>query len=69
MPLEVSYQTIRLINGLKGQGHEIFDPRFFFHKTIPPRALIHGLKPFRILLRIRRESRVGSRLFFVRVPL
>jgi hypothetical protein len=29
----------------------------FFHQTIPPRALIHGLKPFRIWLRIRRENR------------
>jgi hypothetical protein len=32
---------------LKGQCHEVFDPRFF-HQTIPPRGLIHGLKPFRI---------------------
>jgi hypothetical protein len=30
---------------LKGQCHEIFDPRFF-HQTIPPRALIHGLSRF-----------------------
>jgi hypothetical protein len=28
-----------------------------FHKTIPPRALIHGLKPFCIWLRFRRENR------------
>jgi hypothetical protein len=41
---------------LKGQCHEIFVPRFFFHQTIPPRALIHGLKPFRIWLRISREN-------------
>jgi hypothetical protein len=47
-------------NPLKGQCHEIFDPRLF-HQTIPPRALIHGLKPFRIWLRIRRENRVGNR--------
>jgi hypothetical protein len=33
----------------------------FLHQTIPPRALIHGLKPFRIWLRIRRENRVGNR--------
>jgi hypothetical protein len=46
---------------LKGQCHEIFDPRFFFHQTIRPRALIRGLKPFRIWLRIRRENRVGNR--------
>jgi hypothetical protein len=44
---------------LKGQCHEIFDPRFF-HQTIPPRALIHGLKLSRILLRICRENRVGN---------
>jgi hypothetical protein len=36
---------------LKGQCHEIFDPRFFSSNN-PPRALIHGLKPFRIWLRI-----------------
>jgi hypothetical protein len=42
---------------LKGQCHEIFDPRVFFHQTIPPRALISGPKPFRIWLRIRRENR------------
>jgi hypothetical protein len=46
---------------LKGQCHEIFDPRFFCHQTIPPRALIQGLKLFRIWLRIRRENRVGNR--------
>jgi hypothetical protein len=34
--------------------HEIFDP-LFFHPSTPPRALIHGLKPFRIPLRIRRD--------------
>jgi hypothetical protein len=45
---------------LKGQCQEIFDPRFF-HQTIPPRALIHGLKPIRKWLRIRRENRVGNR--------
>jgi hypothetical protein len=45
---------------LKGQCHEIFDPRFF-HQTIPPRGLIHGLKPFCTWLRIRRENRFGNR--------
>jgi hypothetical protein len=40
----------------QNQRHEIIDPRFF-HQTIPTRALIHGLKPFRIWLRIRRENR------------
>jgi hypothetical protein len=37
---------------LKGQCHEIFR---FFLQTIPSRSLIHALKCFRILLRIRRE--------------
>jgi hypothetical protein len=41
------------------QCHEIFD-LWFFHQTIPPSALIHGLKPFRIWLRIRRVNRVGN---------
>jgi hypothetical protein len=41
---------------LKGQCHEIFNPRFI-HQTTPPRALIHGLKPICIWLRYRRENR------------
>jgi hypothetical protein len=41
---------------LMGQCQEIFDPRFF-HQTIPFRTVIHGLKPFRIWIRIRRENR------------
>jgi hypothetical protein len=41
---------------LKGQCHEIFDP-WVFNQIIPPRVLFHGLKPFRIWLRIRREIR------------
>jgi hypothetical protein len=41
---------------LKGQCHEIFDPKFFFHQSTPPVALIHGLKPFCIWPRIRREK-------------
>jgi hypothetical protein len=43
---------------LKWQCHEIFHPRCFFHQTIPPRALIHRLKPFRIRLRIHREKSI-----------
>jgi hypothetical protein len=50
----------RAIVPLKGQCHQIFEPRFF-HQTIPPRALIHGPKPFCIWLRIRRENRFGNR--------
>jgi hypothetical protein len=68
---------------LKGQCHEIFNHWFLFHQTIPPRALIHGLKPFCLWFRIRRENRNNSlqsldpavsmtprdQTFFVRVPL
>jgi hypothetical protein len=39
---------------LKGQCHEIFDPRFFSSNK-PHGPLIHGLKSFWILLRIRRD--------------
>jgi hypothetical protein len=50
-----------LLNFLKGQYHEIFDPRFFSlvnpPPPPPPRVLIQGLKPFRIWLSIRRENR------------
>jgi hypothetical protein len=66
----------------RGSVTRFFDPRILY-QTIPSRALIHGLKPFRIWLRIRRENRVGkrqnrlprsdrdrrSRFFFVRVSL
>jgi hypothetical protein len=45
---------------LKGQCRVIFDPRFF-HRTITPRALIHGLKPVRIWLHIRQETRFKNR--------
>jgi hypothetical protein len=34
-----------------------FRPSVFFHRTIPHRAMIHGLKPFRIWLQIRRDIR------------
>jgi hypothetical protein len=43
-------------------AHGILNPRFF-HPSIPPRALVHGLEPFRIFLQIPREIRFGSRLF------
>jgi hypothetical protein len=56
---------------LKGQSHEIFDPRFFSSNNPHYRALIHGLKPFRIWLRIHRENRVRNRqncTFFLEFP-
>jgi hypothetical protein len=37
----------RFLFYLKGELHEIFDPRFF-HQSTPPRVLIHGLRPLRI---------------------
>jgi hypothetical protein len=46
----------------KGQLHEIFDPRFFFHQSTPPRALIHGLRPFRIWPCWNRFWRLSMRL-------
>jgi hypothetical protein len=45
-----------LFKFLKGQYHEIFNPRFF-HLTICPGLLIKGLKPFCIWIRIREEMR------------
>jgi hypothetical protein len=36
------------IGPLKGPSHEIFDLRFFFHQSNPPRPLIHALKYFQI---------------------
>jgi hypothetical protein len=47
---------------LKGECHEIFD-LWFFHQTIPPGPLIHGLKPFCIWLRIREDIRLRNRQF------
>jgi hypothetical protein len=38
-----------------------FSTSGFFHQSTPPRALTHGLKPFRIWLRIRRDNRFESR--------
>jgi hypothetical protein len=46
---------------LKGTVSRDFRPSVFFHQTIPPRALIHGLKPFCIWLGIRQEKRFGNR--------
>jgi hypothetical protein len=40
---------------LKEHCPEMFNHRYF-HQTIPPGPLIHGLKPFRIWLRIRRDN-------------
>jgi hypothetical protein len=41
---------------LKGQSHEIFDPRFFHQPTLP-RSLIITLKYFRIRFRFCRDIR------------
>jgi hypothetical protein len=47
-----NFACIRVI--LKGQCHEIFDPRFFSSNN-PSRPLINTLNYFRFLFRIRRE--------------
>jgi hypothetical protein len=52
----IAYSNVIFKYELKGQCHAIFDPRFF-HQSIHPRALIHGLKPFRKWLRFCREIR------------
>jgi hypothetical protein len=44
---------------LKGTVAREFRPLFFFHQSTLPRALIHGLKPFRIWPRIRRAVLPG----------
>jgi hypothetical protein len=59
-PISIPDVTARVSSeflSLKGQCHAIFD-FWFFHQTIPPRALIHGVKPFRIWIQIRRENRL-----------
>jgi hypothetical protein len=43
---ELMKEVINLLT-LKGQCHEISDPRIF-HQNIHPGPLIKGLKPFRI---------------------
>jgi hypothetical protein len=45
---------------IKGTVSRDFRPSVFSSNN-PPRALIHGLKPIRKWLRIRRENRVGNR--------
>jgi hypothetical protein len=44
---------------VKGTVARDFRP-LIFHQSTPPRALTHGLKPFRIWLRICRENRHNS---------
>jgi hypothetical protein len=42
--MKLNFSVIAFRAALKGQSHEIFDPR----QTITLDPLIHGLKPFRI---------------------
>jgi hypothetical protein len=44
---------------LKSQSHDIFD-LWFFRSTVPLGPLIHGLKRFRIQIRIRGDNRLRS---------
>jgi hypothetical protein len=46
-PILAIVEDILSDSSLKGQCHEIFDPRFF-HQNIRPGLLIKGLKPFLI---------------------
>jgi hypothetical protein len=55
-PLSQHNLTETTTSPLKGHCHEIFDPRFFSSNHTPG-PLIHGLTPFRICLRIRRDNR------------
>jgi hypothetical protein len=62
--IEDTTQKLRILEHLayqylRGQLHDIFDPRFF-HQSTPPRALIHRLKPFRLFLCIRLDNRFKS---------
>jgi hypothetical protein len=52
---KIKLNSVRKLN-LKGQCHEIFDPRFF-RQSITPRPLINTLQYFRILFWIRRAIR------------
>jgi hypothetical protein len=47
--------TLSFHLNVKGTVSRNILPSVFFHQTIPPGPLIHGLKPFWILLRIRRD--------------
>jgi hypothetical protein len=45
---------------IKGTVSRYLRPSFFFIKQFPYRSLIHGMKPFCIWIRIRRENRVEN---------
>jgi hypothetical protein len=53
----------------KGTVSRDFRPLVFSHQTIPLGALNHGLKPFRIWLRICRNIRSEAEFFFKRTPI
>jgi hypothetical protein len=47
---------------IKGLCYEIFHLKFF-HQTTLSELLIHGLKPFRLWIRVRRDIRLWNRKF------
>jgi hypothetical protein len=47
------------ITWLKGQYYEISDT-LFFHQTIPPGRLLHGIKRCHIWIRIREENPLSA---------
>ncbi len=51
------HHSILLIGFLKGVLHEIFDCRFFFHKTVSPWPLSMPLGSFRFFLKICGDNR------------
>jgi hypothetical protein len=55
------WKTIALAASFKGTVSRDFRLLVFFIKQSPSRALIHGLKPFRIRIRIRRQNRLCNR--------
>jgi hypothetical protein len=64
---------LQILECLKGQCHEIYDP-WFFHQSIPLGPLIHGLKPFQIQIRIRGDIRflvliIQKKFFFLQTML
>jgi hypothetical protein len=65
--LHICWPRVLDTTGIKRTVSRDF-PFSFFPKQSPPRALIHGLKPFRTWLRIRRDIRFGSRLFLLEFP-
>jgi hypothetical protein len=59
--VHIKMVNVYVMSSIKGTVARDIRPLVFFHRSTPPRALTHGLKPFRIWLRIRRDNRFDSR--------